>query len=223
MTRQEATSRISRILRRYMTASDTIAFDILPKVLTAGKLYEAYALGLIARQLANCEGDQLILVNGSYLPLKSTPGPINRSYPHIQVVRSRTVVAEIWTDIEFLSMSHCMRPRCSPQKGEYHELDIAIVDPNLTGRPRHDCIWLGAECKNTGYHKGLLKEVLGVRRELSLLTDQKPTRFRKWPRAVVPCDPSSCLLVYSTDSAVSEYSRPGEVFGIDFFHEELIL
>lgn len=116
-----------------------------------------------------------------------------------------------------------MRPPCTPQKGEYHELDIAVVDPDLTGRPRNDRVWLGAECKNTGYHKGLLKEVLGIRRELSLLTDPKQTRFRTWPRAVVPCDPASCLLVYATDSTVKEYSRPGEVFGIDFCHEELIL
>jgi len=65
MTRQEATARITAILRRYMTAADPAAFDLLPKALTAGKLYEAYALGLIARQLATREGLQLTLVNGS--------------------------------------------------------------------------------------------------------------------------------------------------------------
>lgn len=48
-----------------MTAADPAAFDLLPKALTAGKLYEAYALGLIARQLATREGLQLTLVNGS--------------------------------------------------------------------------------------------------------------------------------------------------------------
>mgnify|MGYP001610889388 FL=1 len=223
MTRREAAQRISRILKRYASASDPAAFDILPKALTAGKLYEAYALGLVARHLVTREGNQLTLVNGNYLPLKSAPGPINRSYPHIRVARGGATVAEIWTDIEFLAMSHCMRPPCPPQKGEYHELDIAIINPNLSGRPRNNQIWLAVECKNTGYHKGLLKEVLGVRRELSLLTDARPTRFDRWPRKTVPCDPPSCLLVYSTDSSVAELSRPGEIFGIDFFHEELIL
>ena len=223
MTREEANLRLSTILKQYVDAADPVAFDLLPASLTSGKLYEAYALGLIARELSTKEGLQLILVNGNYLPLKSSPGPINRLYPHIELVRGADVVAEVWTDIEFLAMSHSMRPYLPPQKGEYHELDIAIVDPHVTGRPRHDSIWLGAECKNTGYHKGLLKEVLGVRRELSLLADLIPTRFSIWPRSEVPCNPPSCLLVYSTDEKVSEYSRPGEVFGIDFRHEELIL
>jgi hypothetical protein len=223
MTRLEANARISAILQLYMTAADHSAFDLLPEALTAGKLYEAYALGLIARQLVTIEGFQLTLENGNYLPLKSSPGPINRTYPHITLLRSGAPVAEMWTDIEFLSMSHFMRPSGAPQRGEYHELDIAIVDPGLTGRPRHDHIWLAAECKNTGYHKGLLKEVLGVRRELSLLSEPTQTHFDTWPAPMLACNPASCLLVYSTDPAVHEYSRPGEVFSIVFVHEELIL
>jgi len=75
------------------------------------------------------------------------------------------------------------------------------------------------ECKNTGYTKDLLKSILGIRRELSLLRDDQRTRFSKWPRRLVPADPPSCLLVYSTDSAVLDYASPGEVFGIDFVHE----
>jgi hypothetical protein len=224
MTREEANSRISEILRLYVEAKDPREFELLPQKVTAGKLYEAYALSLIAKQLVSSEGLQLMLMNGNYLPLKSSPGAINRKYPFIQLARTgRTPIAEMWTDIEFLSLSWASRPSSAPTKGEYHELDIAIVSPGLSGRPRHDQIWLGAECKNTGYEKSLLKEILGVRRELSLLTENQPTHFRSWPRTSVPCTPASCLLVYASDRGVAEYSRPGEVFGIDFNFEELAI
>jgi hypothetical protein len=132
-------------------------------------------------------------------------------------------VAEMWTDIEFISLSYSRRRGGPPERGEYHELDIAVVEPGLEGRPPHDCIWLAVECKNTGYHKGLLKEILGIRRELSYLQESRSTRFRTWPRATVPAEPASCLVVFSTDPAVLLYSRPGDVFGIDFRHEEMVL
>ena len=132
-------------------------------------------------------------------------------------------VAEMWTDIEFVSLSHSIRGGGPPERGEYHEVDIVVLEPGLAGRPPHDSIWLAVECKNTGYHKGLLKEILRIRRELSLWQDPLRTQFRKWPRATVPAKPASCLIVYSTDRAVLEYARPGEVFGIDFRHEELAL
>lgn len=224
MTREQAAARIKAILQRYVVGTDSAAFDILPRKLTSGKLYEAYAVGLIARELARQEGFELRLMNASYLPLKTSPGPINRRYPHIAIRRFGQCVAELWTDIEFLSLSYAIRRSSTPpEPGEYHELDIAIVDPGLTGRPPHSSVWLAAECKNTGYEKALLKEVLGIRRELSLLQGPRPTRFSCWPRTTVPAEPPSCVLVYTTDSVVGRYSRPGETFGIDFFHEPLSL
>lgn len=223
MTRNEVTRRLNAILRLYVSARDPREFDLLPKALTAGKLYEAYVLALISRQLASVEGFRLMLMNSSYMPLKSSPSPINRHYPHIRLMRDGREVAEMWTDIEFISMSHSLRPSGTPTKGEYHELDIAVVEPGLDGRPRNDQVWLAAECKNTGYTKGLLKEILGVRRELSLLQNELPTKFQRWPRTMVPCSPPSCLLVYASDKGVADYARPGEVFGIDFNYEELAL
>jgi hypothetical protein len=93
--------------------------------------------------------------------------------------------------------------------------------PEYRNHPRCDAIWLGVERKNTGYQKGLLKEILGIRRELSFVTDDRSTNFKVWLRAQVPADPASCLLVYSTDAAVSEYAAPGQMFGIDFIHEPM--
>ena len=223
MTRREVKRRITELFRRHMTAPPATSFDILPRALTSGKLYEAYVLALVSRELVNSEGYQLRLINSEFLPLQSTPLPIDRRRPRVELHTSGGCVAEMWTDIEFLSLSYSMRSGGPPERGEYHELDIAVVQPGLNGRPPHDTIWLAVECKNTGYHKGLLKEILGIRRELSLLQDPQKTRFRKWPRGTVPAKPASCLVVYSTDAGVLQYARPGEVFGIDFRHEEIVL
>jgi hypothetical protein len=130
-------------------------------------------------------------------------------------------MAELWTDIEFLTLSYSRLASPLPTKGSYHELDIVVVDPEIQGRPPHSAVWLGIECKNTSYQKGLLKEILGVRRELSLLTSPIRTKFSLWPRPYAPANPPSCLVVFATDAAVLEYSYPGVVFGIDFIHEPM--
>lgn len=224
MTADQIRDRITDLFQKYYAAPPSRARTLVPASLTAGKLYEAYGLALISRSLVLEEGFSLRLVQGTYLTLKTSPGPINRAYPHVELLCGGRCVAEMWTDVEFTSLSYGLTGGGSrpPERGEYHELDVAIVEPGLSGRPPHGSIWLAAECKNTGYHKGLLKEVLGVRRELSLLQGDRPTRFRNWPRPAVPADPPSCLVVFATDAKVLEYARPGEVFGIDFYHEALL-
>jgi hypothetical protein len=116
-------------------------------------------------------------------------------------------------------MSHSLRPVALPlSSGDYHELDIIAVPAGMAGRPPHASVFIGVECKNTGYTKDLLRFLLGVRRELSLLRDAQATCFTAWPRGTVPADPASCLMVYSTYPAVSSFQGPGGVFGVDFVH-----
>ena len=219
MNKKAIKSRIQQAIRRFATASSPQAYKLVPQSLTSGKLYEAHVLSIIIEQLSTQEQLDISLINSSFLPLKSSHGPINRSYPHFQLRRGTELIAEIWTDIEFTSLSHAQRGAPSPtQRGDFHELDIVITEPGANDRPRHSQLWLGVECKNTGYTKGLLKEILGIRRELSLLQAPQVTHFSRWPRTHVPADPPSCLMVYSTDATVSEYSTPGTVFGIDFVH-----
>jgi hypothetical protein len=223
MNKQLIKQRIEAALERFASATSKAAYSsVVPQSMTAGKLYEAHVLSLVIEKLATQENYQIILKNSTFLPLKSAPGPINRSYAYFEVRRGGTLHAEIWTDVEFISLSCAQRGNTlSLTKGDYHELDILIADPGLTGRPPHSAVWLGVECKNTGYTKSLLKEILGIRRELSFLQDDRPTRFSIWPRSSVPANPPSCLLVYSTDQAVAGYTGPGTVFGIDFVHEPI--
>ena len=214
--------RIERAIRRYARATSSQAYSLVPTSLTLGKLYEAHVLSLVLEQLHRNERLRIVLVNSNFITLKSAPGPINLQYPHFDLFRRNNKIAEIWTDVEFLTLSYDQNSGSGvPSPGDYHELDIVVVNPRISGYPRHNDIWLGVECKNTGYTKALLREILGVRRELSLLRGPNQTHFSMWPRSMVPADPPSCLIVYSTDPAIVNYASPGTVFGIDFFHETL--
>lgn len=222
MKASHVNAKITRAFKSYIPLPASRAFSPIPRSLTAGKLYEAYVIALVARELVTQEGLKLILSAGKHIRLRSSPGPIDRNYPRIDVYKGKKQVAEIWTDIEFLTLSHGERGRPMPlTRGDCHELDIIMVPPGLTSYPGNEMILLAVECKNTGYKKSLLKEILGVRRELSLLVENTPTCFTSWPRTYVPARPASCLLVYSTDSNVREYTMPGNVFGIDFCFEPL--
>lgn len=225
MTVNEVKDAIARAMRLYARATRSQARGLAPsRSLKTGKLYEAYVLGTIAQSLTTQERLRLRLSTGSILRLKSSSGPINRAYPRVDVYdRSGSRIAEIWTDVEFFTLSCSSRARvATPRPGDYHELDIVMVPCNMTGRPEHTDVWLGVECKHTGYTKDLLRQILGVRRELSYLQNPVRTKFASWPRPSVPADPASCLLVYSTDPRVSVHNDPaGRTFGIDFIHEPL--
>jgi hypothetical protein len=219
LTKEEFKARIDSILLQYQAAGQSPAQSVVPASLVAGKLYEAWVLCEVLERLAADEGYKAVLVSGSSLVLRSSPGPIDRGrFPHFDLTRNRRRSIEIWTDVEFVSLSFSRSGSSAPTLGDYHELDIVVVPAGINGRPAHGDVLLGVECKDTGYVKSLLREILGVRRELSLLADDSATEFQRWPRATVPARPASCLLVYSTDPKVSLYSRPGKTFGIDFHH-----
>ncbi len=222
MNKKAIKARIESVIKRFAFASSSRAYALVPQSLTSGKLYEAHVLSIVIEQLSTQENYQITLINSRFIPLKSSPGPVNRSYPYFELRRSYNLVAELWTDVEFTSLSYYQRGASQPvQRGDYHELDIVVTDSGVSGRPSHSQIWLGVECKNTGYTKSLLREILGIRRELSLLQNLRSTRFTRWPRSQVPAEPPSCLMVFSTDAGVAQYSSPGDVFGIDFQHEQI--
>lgn len=221
MTANQLKNKIAKAFSSILGISKSKASTLLPNTLTSGKAYEAHVLSIVCENLKYKEGCNLVLKNGSNLVLKTSHGPINRLYPWIEVSKHGNVIGEIFTDVEFLTLSYAQKNHVSLMLGHFHELDILLVKKGINGRPQHSDILLGVECKNTGYTKSLLKEILGIRREMSLLASSNKTVFNTWPRRDVPADPSSCLLVYSTSSKVAHYSAPGDTFGIDFIHEQM--
>lgn len=214
--------RLSEAFKETLGITKNRANQLLPSNLTTGKAYEAYILSIVCEKLRDEEGCELFLKGGSSLVLKTSAGKINRNYPWIEVRRSGKVLGELFTDIEFLAMSYSMRKfNRNPTMGEYHELDIVLVKYGATDRPSHKQLLLGVECKHTQYQKSLLKEVLGVRREMGLLSKIEKTAFNFWPSNSVNFDPSSYLMVFSSSDKVSGYQAPGEIYGIDFVHQPM--
>lgn len=222
MNRQDVLTKIRAAFKNHLGANSKKAKALVPQSVLAGKLYEAFVLSEVVERLKIDEGYFLQLTHGRSLRLKMSPGPINRQYPHIDLIKNGKKEAELWTDVEFLSLSYSKSPTRIATRADYHELDIIITDPDIPtrGRPSFSQIWLGIECKNISVQKNkdVLRSILGVRREMSLLQGSQTTRFSKWPQTEVPADPSSCLVVFCSDYQINDFTEPGKFFGIRFIH-----
>lgn len=225
MTRAQAKAAIDAAIRQNISGPKKGLAALLPAGLLEGKLYEAKVLALLAKRLHFREGLTTRLVNGNNLQLSSSPGPIRRNRPHMQLMtRNGRMIGELWTDTEFLTLSHALSgaPAVGARSGFYHELDLLVLDtknPVADGAyPRHNQIWLGVECKHTAFHKHYLREVLGVRRELSLLAPPRLPRFRRLFPAGLPARPPSALLFCCRHSKVGGYRGPGPIYGVNFLH-----
>lgn len=216
----KAKQQIDAIMASYQQAAGMQQHGIFASNVLAGKVYEAWVLCEVLARLRFDEGCSITLHGPSKVHLKSSPGPINRGYSYFEVA-SGSEVLEVWTDVEFLTLSYADRNPSWLSRGDFHELDIVAVPAGSAGRPAHDEIRIGVECKHTNYRKELLRAILGVRRELSLLSPSQPTGFTTWPAAKVPATPSSCVLVYCSRPSVVDYAEPGETFGIEFIHHPL--
>jgi hypothetical protein len=221
VTQKEIKRRIREAFANYAAVTAATPFSAIPRRATQGKLYEAWVLAHVLEQLRLHEGMMARLIAGTELRMRSSPGPIDPRFPRIEMSVGNSVVGEIWTDIEWTTLSFSRSGRTTLIDCDYHELDIVFTSRNPNRYPAHDEILLGIECKNTSYKntsykKHLLREILGVRRELSFLREAQPTPFTNWPRAFVPAAPTSCLMVFSTDPHISRLAHSPDVFGINF-------
>lgn len=190
----------------------------------ASKLYELKVLGFVLTFLA--QNYELELVNPS-AGFKGAPGPVNNRYTYIRVKDKKTGehLADIRTDTEFVGLSSYVLARYSVplSSGEYHELDIMVCVPNLPNgvRPTSAQVFVAVECKHwASIPKKLLREILGVRRELS---------FHSSPSSAVPVSlgrgcqnsnpPSEIIFAVSNDGykLQNEWRVPAERFEIDIW------
>lgn len=216
----DAKTKVDSILAKY--AAVATPTGVIAPSLTSGKMYEAWILAVVLERLQVVEGFTVQLVGSSKVHLKSSPGPINRLYPRFELLQGGVPVFEVWTDVEFATLSYALSHGSGkPLPPHRHELDLVVVPVGTTGYPRHDQIALGVECKNTPFSKAMARAALGVRRELSLLSSSMPTPFSAWPASHVPADPPSVLLVYSTHPAVEDYNAAGSIFGVRFVEEPM--
>ena len=222
-------SRIANILNQYANVAPSRSWQLLPVKINSlqGKLYEAHVLATICKNLVIKEGLKVKLVNGTNLILKQKGGPINRNYPYFEVYDKNGMFGELFTDIEFLTLSYDLKyqhiPKLKPQYADYHELDIALLKPNCNGRPLHSEIYIAAECKNVSFNKkSTIREILGYRRELSFYTKLPiNTHFSSWPINYINANPSSVHIFYSSNNNIIHYRQNCKQFGILLEHHNM--
>lgn len=194
----------------------------LIRALTDGKLYELYVLSRVLQELRR-RGFQIRFV-GKDLRFKASPGLIWPSDPHFElyVPGSSEPIFKLYTDIEFETLGSTHQ---SPgDESCYHEIDIVVVDAEATDRPSHEQIALGVECKATAnFTKSIVREALGLRRELSYLQQPQPSRLSQagvGPTTMVPAQPASEYWLAFVDPKGLNYAASPAAFGIKYQHWE---
>jgi hypothetical protein len=188
------------------------------KALSSGKLYELYVLGRILEELRH-RGFKITFV-GTTIQFKSAPGKIEPTSPHFEVFAPGSTAPDfrVFTDIEF--KTYGSRPTHNVGASSYHEIDIAVVTADASDRPRYDQIALGVECKAFAkFRKSIVKEALGIRRELSLLSGMQASILSRFPgvqQELVPANPPSEYWLAHLDPAGTGYQASPSSFGIRF-------
>jgi len=212
MDRDEAESQIIALFEQYTKV--TPADEALLTALSDGKLYEMYVLSELVTNLTR-RGCRLTF-HGSSLKFKAGPGKIKISDPHFTVQTPAGLHLWLYVDIEFETLGQVKIG--STDLSSRHELDIVIVSP-CGDYPSYTDIWLGVECKSTAnFGKHLIKEVLGVRREMTLLDQSQPSLLSQAglsPIVGIPSNPPSEFWLAFIDPAGQNYTRSPAAFGIE--------
>lgn len=193
------------------------------QTLESGKIYELYCLSRVLTELRQIYG-YMIWFPGQSFKFKSSPGLIKTSDPFFELCNPSTGRKfRLYTDIEFQTLGSHLNKMSGFSLSSYHELDLVLVEQSTAGRPKHDEIILGVECKSHAkFDKTILKQVLGIRRELSILTHPMVSRLSsespKRPFHEVPADPASEYWVAFADPAGMGYTHSPTSFGIEFKH-----
>ena len=207
------------------------------------KLFEIVALSeLLVKLRAANPALKFALRNGGTtgkkLVLQSAPGLADLTRSHIRVaIDGQPYFATIWTNVEFFGHSHQVTGINLP--GSYHEADVVMLDRSAHGgqvapvRPPAESVMLMIECKYLDVlPKAVLRTLLGLRRELSLLSNPQPTSLTPFlngpPGAAaaglanaLPANPGShVIFCYPNQYAfypINDWQAPATVYGIEFW------
>ena len=184
-----------------------------------GKVYELYCLAKTVEFLQSHAGVSVRFV-GTRVDFKSSPGKIDKTKSYF-VISGHGWTLELHTDIEVrtLSSTHVAG---APDLSSYHGIDLVLVERAQNGqRPAHNQIVLGVECKSqANFEKEILKQVLGVRRELSLFgvapSSLQALLHGKYHN--IYANPPSEYWLAFTDPKGGRYRKGPTMFAIQFKH-----
>lgn len=219
-TPQAIIDKLEKYFSKYLNINSTNALQLLGKATLQDKAYELVSLIEMMNELKKRRPSmEFTLSAGTSVVFRGKGGPIDRKkWPFINIVYNSRTVGEIWVDIEFISLSACNSKNLTGQLyAKCHELDVLIVEPGTNGRPHPHSIKLAIEAKHRPYSKQLLKELLGVRREMAMRTKHVNNHFAWWTNTV-PATPPSALISFCSCPNIKKYSYPESFWGIKMKH-----
>ena len=188
-----------------------------------GKIYELYCLSRVVEQLKGYGCNIFIPSRFRSIDFKASPGKIDKDKSYFTAHTRKGDVFEIHTDIEIMTLGVALgySNLGHQDRSAYHEIDIVVIEQGSSERPRYDQLILGVECKaDAHFRKSILKQVLGIRRELSLLTKKSlPSKLAQAvgkPSPKIRSDPNSEYWLAYTDPKGDNYQISPATFGIKF-------
>jgi len=138
-----------------------------------GKIYELFVLSVLLYCLKHT-GCQLVATTAT-IRFKGKPGFIQRNDTAFEVLDPfGKKIGVVHLNIQYHTLGSALSA-AHPDRSFFHEFDISIARPAATTRPVHDDLMLGIECKSAGkMSKSYVREVLGLRREMSLYSHDPP-------------------------------------------------
>lgn len=195
---------------------------------TGGKIYELFCLAKTLEWLRSTYGVHIRLIHGTTVNFKASPGNIDRSRSYFVISKGRQYL-ELHTDIQVRTLGASLIKGWVGKSG-YHEIDLVLIDPSVPDgdMPQHDQLILGVECKSHAkFEKGIVKQVLGIRRELSFLCRPTvsnlecifgPVMHRTGQSPEVKANPASLYWVTYVDPRGDDYKISPSSFSIEFKH-----
>jgi hypothetical protein len=159
---------------------------------------------------------------------KASPGNIDRSRSYFVISKGHQHL-ELHTDIQVKTLGASLIKGWVGKSG-YHEIDLVLIDPGVPDgdMPQHDQVVLGVECKSHAkFDKGIVKQVLGIRRELSFLSGPTesilehffgPVMHIGGDSPIVNANPASLYWVTYVDPKGDDYKISPSSFSIEFKH-----
>jgi hypothetical protein len=217
--------KLRNAFRHHLGVDRLTAGQLLTSAKLQDKAYELAALIEVMRALKAFRPNlTFTLEQGTSLVFRAKGGPIQRTqWPYIRIDDGTVTVGELWVDIECLAISAgpAAKSLTGYLYGKCHELDIVLVWPETDGRPLPDEIFLGVEAKHREFSKALLKELLGVRREMTMRATENrypdPLWFVWWANEL-PAVPPSGLIAFCSSSTITKYQAPADFWGIRMEH-----
>lgn len=213
--------KLSEAKKRVEDFFDNHGQDVRPSLLSIGKgkVYELYCLARTVEFLHGLPGVSIRL-QGSAVDFKSSPGMIDRNRSYF-VVNGMGSELELHTDIEVRTLSSSLAGGVRGPSS-YHEIDVVLLaGAQHRQRPSHNQVILGVECKaQANFKKDIVRQVLGVRRELSFYRGRPGASLlrgqgRQHDVNAVP--PSEYWLAF-VDPKGMGYRFGPQRFGIEFKH-----